>query len=63
MELWGSELKRNTAKDPRISGFNELIKNLEEDEDDPLPASAAVEYQKNSGRDLQVDLLRAESGR
>ena len=57
--MWGEQLKQQSAKDPRISGFNELLQDLEDDRNEPtLPASIALDKHISSGKDLEIDLQR-----
>ena len=55
-------MKRKTLLDPQITGFNELLQNLEDDKlEQPLPASNAVKEHEKSGLDLHVDMIREKS--
>ena len=57
-------MKRKSALDPRVSGFNDLLKDLEEDkfeQPSPLPATNALEKHKNSGKELEIDMIKEKS--
>ena len=58
-EMFGEQIKRVSELDPGVTGFNELLKDLEEDKfEQPLPASDALEKHELSGKDLERDLLK-----
>ena len=60
--MFGEQIKRVSELDPGVTGFNELLKDLEEDKFvQPLPASDALEKHEMSGKDLEIDMLKDKS--